>query len=209
MKYLKILGGSKKGGFWPKNTPFSTFLGTPKGLKQFLRKKHPPKIFLTRLLKIASISCGQVMIFTCVLKTFGLVELHLGKVSFEKKKCELSHFWSGPPHPPLKSVKCKKFIFFHTLFETHFGQKNFFFTYKSIKLRKISGILPNMSKIFGLPGRGYPPPIQKKIFFADFHDLGHERKKNKKSVKMTQFCPDPPPLSVKFHTFFFSNETFP
>ena len=38
-----------------------------------------------------------------------------------------------------------------------------------------------------------PPPNTKKNFFADFHDLGHERKKNKKSVKMTQFCPDPPP----------------
>ena len=54
-------------------------------------------------------------------------------------------------------------FFFHTLFETHFGQKNFFFTYKSIKLRKISGILPNMSKIFGLPGRGYPPQYKKKF----------------------------------------------
>ena len=51
--------------------------------------------------------------------------------------------------------------------------------------------------------RGYPPPLLKKIFFADLHDLGHERKKIKKSVKMTQFCPDPPPPSVKFHTFFF------
>ena len=28
--------------------------------------------------------------------------------------------------------------------------------------------------------------ILKKNFFADLHDLGHDRKKNKKSVKMTQ-----------------------
>ena len=39
-----------------------------------------------------------------------------------KKKCELSHFWS----PPLKSVKLKNF-FFHTLTETYFGKKNLFF----------------------------------------------------------------------------------
>ena len=32
--------------------------------------------------------------------------------------------------------------------------------------------------------------------------------KEKKSVKMTQFCPDRPPPNVKFYTFFFS-ETFP
>ena len=57
-------------------------------------------------------------------------------------------------------------------------------------------------KNFDFQVRGYPPPHTKKIFFADLHDLGHERKKIKKSVKMTQFCPDPPP-SVKFHTFFF------
>ena len=28
--------------------------------------------------------------------------------------------------------------------------------------------------------RGYSPPILKKIFFADLHDLGRERKKIKK-----------------------------
>ena len=33
----------------------------------------------------------------------------LGKFSLEKKKCELSHFWSRPP--PLKSVKLKNFFF--------------------------------------------------------------------------------------------------
>ena len=37
------------------------------------------------------------------------------------------------------------------------------------------------------------PPILKKNFFADFHYLGHERKKIEKSVEMTQICPDPPP----------------
>ena len=61
----------------------------------------------------------------------------------------------------------------------------------------------------GFQEEGTPPPHTKKIFFADFHDLGHERKKNKKSVKMTQFCPDPPPECEISHFFFFSNENLP
>jgi len=37
-----------------------------------------------------------------------------------------------------------------------------------------------MSKKFGLFGMGVPsPPILKEIFFADLHDLGHKRKKEK------------------------------
>ena len=90
-------------------------------------------------------------------------------------------------------MKGKNLFFFHTLTETHFGEKNFFSPYKSIKLRKISRFFPNISKVFGLSGKGVPPPHTEKFFFADLHYLGHERKKNKKSVKMTQFCPDPPP----------------
>ena len=68
-------------------------------------------------------------------------------------------------------MKGKNLFFFHTLTETHFGEKNFFSPYKSIKLRKISRFFPNISKIFGLSGKGVG---------ADLHYLGHERKKNKK-----------------------------
>ena len=64
-----------------------------------------------------------------------------------------------------------------------------------------------MSKNFDFQVRGYLPPILEKNFFADLHDLGHKRKKIKK-------CENDPILarqcdSVKFHTFFFSSETFP
>ena len=54
--------------------------------------------------------------------------------------------------------------------------------------------------------RGYSPPYTKKIFFADLHDLGHERKKIKKVWKWPNFG-QTPPLSVKFHTFFFRVRT--
>ena len=59
-----------------------------------------------------------------------------------------------------------------------------------------------MSKKLWLSGKRVPPPYTEKFFFEDLHDLGHERKKRKKSVKMTQFCHDTPPPNVKFHTFF-------
>ena len=45
------------------------------------------------------------------------------------------------------------------------------------------------------------PPPYKKIFFADLHDLGHEKIK-KKVVKTQKICPDPPPV-VKIHNFSF------
>ena len=47
--------------------------------------------------------------------------------------------------------------------------------------------------------RGYPPPIQ------DLHDLGHKRQK--KVWKWPNLSR--PPLSVKFHTFFFLSEKVP
>ena len=44
----------------------------------------------------------------------------------------------------------------------------------------------------------------KNFDFADFHDLGHDRKKNKKSMKMTQFCHDPlPPPKCEISHFLF------
>ena len=51
--------------------------------------------------------------------------------------------------------------------------------------------------------RGYSPPCTKKFFLCRFAWFRTWKKKNWKSMKMTQFCPDPPPISVKFHTFFF------
>ena len=93
-----------------------------------------------------------------------------GKGPFEKKKknyCEFSQPRSWPP-PPLKVVKGKNLFFFHTLTETHFGEKNFFSPYKSIKLRKISRFFPNISKIFGLSGKGVPPPHTEKFFLCRF-----------------------------------------
>ena len=45
------------------------------------------------------------------------------------------------------------------------------------KLRKVSCL-----KYSEFQGKGVPPPLTKKNFFADLHDLGHEIKKNKKSV---------------------------
>ena len=99
---------------------------------------------------------------------------------FIRKKKIIVNFHNLGPDPP-KSCERQKFIFFHTLTETHFGEKNFFSPYKSIKLRKISRFFPNISKIFGLSGKGVPPPpILKFFFFADLHYLGHERKKIKK-----------------------------
>ena len=97
----------------------------------------------------------------------------------------------------------RNLFFFHTLTETHFGEKNFFSPYKSIKLRKISRFFPNISKIFGLSGKGVPPPILKFFFFADLHYLGHERKKNKKVWKWPDFVLTPPPKCEISHFFFF------
>ena len=39
------------------------------------------------------------------------LHLGLGKFSFKKKKCEITHFWSGPPpHTPPR--KCETLVFF-------------------------------------------------------------------------------------------------
>ena len=83
----------------------------------------------------------------------------------------------------------------------------YFFTYKPRKLY-ITKFSPNKSKNFDFQVKGYHPPHTKKNFLCRFAWLRTWKKKIKKSVKMAQFCPDPPP-SVKFHTFFFSSETFP
>ena len=97
----------------------------------------------------------------------------MGRVHSKKKKNIVNFHNLGPDPPPLKVVKGKNLFFFHTLTETHFGEKNFFSPYKSIKLRKISRFFPNISKIFGLSGKGVPPPILKNFFFAYLHELGH------------------------------------
>ena len=97
----------------------------------------------------------------------------------------------------------RNLFFFHTLTETHFGEKNFFSPYKSIKLRKISRFFPNISKIFGLSGKGVPPPILKFFFFADLHYLGHERKKIKKCENDPILSWPPPPKCEISHFFFF------
>ena len=124
----------------------------------------------------------------------------LGTFSIEKK-CEISHFWSGPPLP-LKSVKLENFFFTHQLKHVlvkSLFKKIYFFTQNPRRLKEISRFSPNLVQNCDFHVRGYSPPhILKKFFFADLHALGHERKKNKKSVKMTQFCPDHPPP----HTFF-------
>ena len=48
-----------------------------------------------------------------------------GLIRNKKKKCELSHFWSGPP-PPLKSVKCKIFFFFTHYLKLILVKRTFF-----------------------------------------------------------------------------------
>ena len=64
-----------------------------------------------------------------------------------------------------------------------------------------------MSKKFWLSGKGVPsPPILKKIFFADLHDLGYERKKNKKKCEndpnFSGHTPPPHPKCEISHFFF-------
>ena len=112
----------------------------------------------------------------------------------KKKKCEISHFWSGPPLP-LKSVKLENFFFTHQLKHVlvkSLFKKIYFFTQNPRRLKEISRFSPNLVQNCDFQVRGYSPPhILKKFFFADLHALGHERKKKKKSVTMTQFCPDP------------------
>ena len=48
----------------------------------------------------------------------------------------------------------------------------------------------------------------KKKFSADLHELGHEKKINKKVKKMRKVCPDPPPFK-KILNFFFFEWTLP
>ena len=66
-----------------------------------------------------------------------------------------------------------------------------------------------MSKKFWLSGKGVPSPHTKKIFFADLHDLGHERKKIKKVWKWPNFVLPPPPSKCEISHFFFSSEKVP
>ena len=108
----------------------------------------------------------------------------------KKKKCEISHFWSRPLPPP---KKCQTWEFFFS----HINWNMFWW-----KVFKFQDFPLIWSKIVTFRQRGTLPPILKKNFFAALHDLGHERKKIKKSVKMTQFCPDPPSKCEISHFFF-------
>ena len=110
---------------------------------------------------------------------------HQGRVH-SKKKIIVNFHNLGLDPPPLKVVKGKNLFFFHTLTETHFGEKNFFSPYKSIKLRKNSMFFPNISKIFGLSGKGVPPPHTEKFFlciFAWIRTLKKIKKKLWKNVR--------------------------
>ena len=126
-------------------------------------------LFIMNLL----VSYKQELLFCCVLvclfvrlAQFLKHNIHL-REGFIRKKI-IVNFHNLGPDPPPKSCERQKFIFFHTLTETHFGEKNFFSPYKSIKLRKNSRFFPNISKIFGLSGKGVPPPHTEKFFLCIF-----------------------------------------
>ena len=83
----------------------------------------------------------------------------------------------------------------------------YLFTYKPRKLVENYKVFP--SKKNWLSGKGVPSPHTKKNFLCRFTWFRTWKKKNKKSVKMTQFCPDPPTPPVWNFTLFFLSEKVP
>ena len=67
-----------------------------------------------------------------------------------------------------------------------------------INPKKLDNLMLRYPKLSHFQVLWYPLPLQKILFFAYLYNLEQE----KKGVKMIQFCPDLPPPSMKFHTFF-------